>query len=118
MTDRLHFNWGRNLRVFLFLFFSNRSDTPRQEREKEREREKMVDNKLRVRMKEKNEDSIDDRDKSTVAVKVIPESLMKQTPKLEELVKTEIKVLKTCRNDNVIRFVDNYRTDSNVFIFT
>ncbi len=63
-------------------------------------------------------EAIDDRDKSTVAVKVIPESLMKQTPKLEELVKTEIKVLKTCRNDNVIRFVDNYRTDSNVFIFT
>lgn len=41
---------------------------------------------------------------------------MKQTPKLEELVQTEIKVLKQCKNENVIRFVDNFATEKTVFI--
>jgi len=33
-------------------------------------------------------EAVDDRDKSTVAIKVIPQELMRQTPKLNELVKT------------------------------
>lgn len=33
-------------------------------------------------------EAIDDRDKSTVAIKVIARQLIKETPKLEELVKT------------------------------
>ena len=33
-------------------------------------------------------EAIDDRDMNTVAVKVIPQKLMRETPKLEELVKT------------------------------
>lgn len=60
----------------------------------------------------------DKGDLETVAVKVIAQKLMRDTPKLEELVKTEIKVLKGCKNDNVIRFVDSFRTDNYVFIIT
>lgn len=60
----------------------------------------------------------DQGDLNTVAVKVIAQKLMRETPKLEELVKTEIKVLKSCKHDNVIRFVDSFRTDNYVFIIT
>lgn len=51
-----------------------------------------------------------------MAVKAIPKILMKQTPKLEELVKTEINVLKQCHNDNVIRYVDSWGSDKTQFI--
>ncbi len=33
-------------------------------------------------------EAIDDRDHSTVAIKVIPKKLLKETPKLQELIKT------------------------------
>jgi len=39
-------------------------------------------------------EAIDERDNSQVAIKVIPKKLMVDTPKLEELVQTEIKVLR------------------------
>ena len=61
-------------------------------------------------------EAIDDRDRSTIAIKAIARSLMRQTPKLEELVKTEIKVLKTCQNENVIRFIDTFQSEHSVFI--
>lgn len=61
-------------------------------------------------------EAIDDRDRSTVAIKTIARSLMRETPKLEELVKTEIKVLKLCQNENVIRFIDNFKSDQSIFI--
>lgn len=57
-------------------------------------------------------------DLDTVAVKVIAQKLMRDTPKLEELVKTEVKVLKGCKNDNVISFVDTFKTDNYLFIIT
>jgi serine/threonine protein kinase len=41
---------------------------------------------------------------------------MKQTPKLRELVQTEIRVLRECHNENVIRFVDSYCTENTQFI--
>lgn len=63
-------------------------------------------------------EALDDRDRNTVAVKIIPQKLMTQTPKLEELVKTEINVLKSCRNENVIKYVDSFRNGSNLFIVT
>lgn len=53
-----------------------------------------------------------------MAVKIIPQKLLTQTPKLEELVKTEIQVLKSCSNENVIRFVDTFRNGTNLFIVT
>jgi serine/threonine protein kinase len=49
-------------------------------------------------------------------MKVIPLSLMRQTPKLNELVGTEVRVLRQCKNENVIRFVDTTTTDKSLFI--
>jgi len=43
---------------------------------------------------------------------------MDQTPKLKELVQTEITVLRRCMNDNVIRFVDTFSNNQNVYILT
>jgi serine/threonine protein kinase len=43
-------------------------------------------------------EAIDERDMSQVAIKVIPKQLMIDTPKLEELVQTEMRVLKQCKN--------------------
>lgn len=36
--------------------------------------------------------------KEQCAIKVIPKAKIKKTPKLNELIKTEIKVLKNCKN--------------------
>lgn len=41
---------------------------------------------------------------------------MSDTPKLEELVQTEIRVLRECKNENVIRFVDHFLSDKSVCI--
>ena len=62
--------------------------------------------------------AIDERDKSQIAIKVISKKTIKETPKLEELVKTEIKVLKSCKNDNVIGYVDSFQSERSVFICT
>lgn len=48
--------------------------------------------------------------------KVIPKKSMIETPKLKELVKTEITVLKRCNNENVIKLIDSFETDKNVYI--
>lgn len=37
--------------------------------------------------------------------------MIKQQRKLEELIATEIRVLKECHNENVVRFVDNFSTE-------
>jgi serine/threonine-protein kinase ULK/ATG1 len=50
--------------------------------------------------------------------KVIPKRLMDETPKLKELVQTEIAVLQRCFNDNVIKYIDSFGNDRNVYIFT
>lgn len=57
-------------------------------------------------------EAVNERNRETVAIKVIPKQLIKETPKLDELVRTEIKVLKSCNNENVIRFVDSFKTES------
>ena len=54
----------------------------------------------------------------TTSGKVLKKSLMDQTPKLKELVQTEITVLRRCMNDNVIRFVDTFSNNQNVYILT
>jgi serine/threonine protein kinase len=41
---------------------------------------------------------------------------MQKTPKLKELVDTEIRVLKTCKNPNVIKFIDSFYSARSVFI--
>jgi serine/threonine protein kinase len=43
-------------------------------------------------------EAFDSNTNSKVAIKAIPQILMKQTPKLKELVDTEIQVLKECKN--------------------
>lgn len=43
---------------------------------------------------------------------------MDETPKLKELVQTEITVLQRCFNDNVIKYIDSFSNDKNVYIFT
>lgn len=43
---------------------------------------------------------------------------MEETPKLKELVQTEIQVLKRCHSENVIRYIDTFTNEKNVYIFT
>lgn len=43
---------------------------------------------------------------------------MIETPKLKELVQTEITVLKKCKSENVIKYIDSFSSDKEVFIFT
>jgi serine/threonine protein kinase len=43
---------------------------------------------------------------------------MDETPKLKELVQTEITVLQRCCNDNVIRYIDSFSSSKNVYILT
>ena len=43
---------------------------------------------------------------------------MEETPKLTELVQTEIQVLKRCHSENVIKYIDSFSNDKNVYIFT
>ena len=50
--------------------------------------------------------------------KVIAKKLMIETPKLKELVQTEITVLKKCKSENVIKYIDSFSSDKEVFIFT
>lgn len=50
------------------------------------------------------------------AGKVIKKSTMEETPKLRELVATEITVLQRCLNDNVIGYVDSFSNSKNVYI--
>ena len=50
--------------------------------------------------------------------KVIAKKLMVETPKLKELVSTEITVLKRVKSENVIKYIDSFSTEKDVFIFT
>lgn len=43
---------------------------------------------------------------------------MDETPKLKELVQTEITVLQRCCNDNVIHYIDSFSSSKNVYILT
>jgi serine/threonine protein kinase len=52
-----------------------------------------------------------------VAAKVFPKELFKRNSKLMELVKTEIRVLKECNNENVVRYVDNFMSEKSLLIF-
>lgn len=52
----------------------------------------------------------------SAAAKVAPKELFKRTPKLMELMKTEIRVLKECKNENVVRYVDNFMSEKSIVI--
>jgi serine/threonine protein kinase len=61
-------------------------------------------------------EAISEKTRESTAAKVMPKEIFKKTPKLMELVKTEIRVLKECKNDNVVRYVDNFLTERSVVI--
>ena len=50
--------------------------------------------------------------------KIIAKKKMVETPKLKELVQSEILVLKKCRSENVIKYIDSFSSEKEVFIFT
>lgn len=52
----------------------------------------------------------------SAAAKAAPKELFKRTPKLMELMKTEIRVLKECKNENVVRYVDNFMSEKSIII--
>jgi serine/threonine protein kinase len=52
----------------------------------------------------------------SAAAKVMPKEIFKKMPKLMELVKTEIRVLKECKNENVVKYVDNFMTERSIVI--
>jgi serine/threonine protein kinase len=61
-------------------------------------------------------EAFNEKTAETVAAKVVPKELFKRTPKLLELVKNEIRVLKECKNENVVRYVDNFMSEKSVII--
>jgi serine/threonine protein kinase len=50
------------------------------------------------------------------AVKVTPQKKLKEVPKLQELVQAEITILKQCRNNNVIRLLNDFQHADHQFI--
>ena len=55
-------------------------------------------------------EAIPDNSKDTVAIKVMSKKTLEEKPYLKELAKTEITVLKECKNDNIIKFIDNFES--------
>jgi serine/threonine-protein kinase ULK/ATG1 len=53
-----------------------------------------------------------------VAAKLIKQSHLKKSPKLQQLVRTEISVLKQCKNENVISYIDSFDTSQYLVIIT
>jgi serine/threonine protein kinase len=60
--------------------------------------------------------AINEQTNKKVAIKVIPKAQLNSDPKSMELVKTEIYILKTCNNDNVVKCYDVFQTDNSIFI--
>ena len=57
-----------------------------------------------------------EKTRESSAAKAAPKELFKRTPKLMELMKTEIRVLKECKNENVVRYVDNFMSEKSIVI--
>jgi serine/threonine protein kinase len=57
-----------------------------------------------------------EKTQESAAAKAAPKELFKRTPKLMELMRTEIRVLKECKNENVVRYVDNFMSEKSVVI--
>lgn len=63
-------------------------------------------------------EAVNTLNKNIVALKAIPVYLLAKHSKLKELIDTEINVLKQCHNENVIGYVDDFRTEDYIFIAT
>lgn len=61
-------------------------------------------------------EAVRESDKTIVAVKEIDKSHLEKSGKLSQLLRTEIKVLKECHNDNVISFVESFQTKKAICI--
>lgn len=51
-----------------------------------------------------------------VAMKVIPKDYLNKDKKLMELVKTEIYILKTCNNENIVKCYDVFQSALSIFL--
>lgn len=58
------------------------------------------------------------KDNTRYAIKVIPKEYLASNPKLYDLVKNEIEILRSCDNENIIKFYDVFQTASSVLIVT
>ena len=62
-------------------------------------------------------EAFNDKDNTTVAIKAIPMSLLLSDKKIKQLAQTEIKIMKSLKeNPNIIRFIDNFKNSKTVFI--
>jgi serine/threonine protein kinase len=61
---------------------------------------------------------VNDKNQNFVAIKATKLSKLNKSPKLKELIKTEINVLKQCNNDNVIKYLDSFYSNEYLFIVT
>lgn len=49
---------------------------------------------------------------------MIPLELQKEIPQLKYLIPNEIYALKTCNNPNILGYIDDYSSKTNVYIIT
>ena len=63
-------------------------------------------------------EAFDNKKSIVVAIKVLPKEKVYSHPKYLKLVRTEIAVLKSCSNDNVLTFFESFETNHHVFIVT
>lgn len=50
------------------------------------------------------------------AAKVLSKEMIKKNPELNDYFQAETNVLKRCRNENVVRFIDSFRTDRSMVL--
>jgi serine/threonine protein kinase len=55
-------------------------------------------------------------EKCQVAIKAVPKYMLNQHPKLMELFKSEIEILKKIKNQNVVGFIELMETSSTCYI--
>ena len=63
-------------------------------------------------------EAIDQRNKNIIAIKVLDKEKIREHPKLEQLLKSEITFLKKCKNENVIGFISSFKSENSLFIAT
>lgn len=59
--------------------------------------------------------AVHQKTKEEFAVKVIPKSSFKTNPKLEQLTISEINVLSSLKNENIVRFIETLKTSNNFY---
>lgn len=62
--------------------------------------------------------AINQKTKGYVAIKVIPKQYLNSDPKVFELVKTEIYILKNHTNENIVKCFEVFQSPTSIFIVT